>query len=138
MRKHWGRCQGDTFLKYLEGICKKMDEKVYTVKMGGNFMKNWKKFILPTIVVAAVVIVLIASIKIVPAGSTGVVMTMGKVSDNVMQEGLNFKIPFVQTVSIVNNKIQVVELDAPAVFQGSSDGQQCNCGKLQSGTGLQR
>lgn len=78
-------------------------------------MKNGKKFILPAILVVAVVIVLIASIKIVPAGSTGVVMTMGKVSDTVMQEGLNFKIPFVQTVSIMNNKIQVVELDAPAV-----------------------
>lgn len=92
-----------------------MDEKVYTVKTGGIFMKKGKKFILPAILVLAVLIVLIASIKIVPAGSTGVVMTLGKVNDSVMQEGLNFKIPFVQTVSIVNNKIQVVEIDAPAV-----------------------
>ena len=74
-----------------------------------------KKFILPIILIIVVIIVLSATITIVPAGSTGVVMTMGKVNDNVMQEGLNFKIPFVQTVSIVNNKIQVVEVDAPAV-----------------------
>ncbi len=80
-----------------------------------SWKKNGKKFILPIILVIAVLIVAAASIKIVPAGSTGVVMTMGKVNDTVMQEGLNFKIPFIQTVSVVNNKIQVVELDAPAV-----------------------
>ncbi len=78
-------------------------------------IKKGKKLILPLILVIAAVIVILASIKIVPAGSTGVVMTLGKVNDNVMQEGLNFKIPFVQTVSIVNNKIQVIEVDAPAV-----------------------
>ncbi len=80
-----------------------------------SWKKNGKKFILPIILAIAVLIVAAASIKIVPAGSTGVVMTMGKVNDTVMQEGLNFKIPFIQTVSVVNNKIQVVELDAPAV-----------------------
>lgn len=80
-------------------------------------MKNMisKKLIIGIVLAVAVIIVLAASIKIIPAGNTGVVMTLGKVSDNVMQEGLNFKIPFVQTVSVVNNKIQVVEVDAPAV-----------------------
>ena len=92
-----------------------MENKVYTVKTEGDFMKKGKKFIVPAILVLAVIIVLAASVKIVPAGSTGVVMTMGKVNDTVMQEGLNFKIPFVQTVSVVDNKIQVVEVDAPAV-----------------------
>lgn len=80
-------------------------------------MKNIisKKLILGVVLAVAVVVVLAASIKIIPAGNTGVVMTLGKVSDNVMQEGLNFKIPFVQSVSVVNNKIQVVEVNAPAV-----------------------
>lgn len=92
-----------------------MDKNTYTVKPDSALIKKGKKLILPLIIVIAAIIVLAASVKIVPAGSTGVVMTLGKVNDNVMQEGLNFKIPFVQTVSVVNNKIQVVEVDAPAV-----------------------
>ena len=83
--------------------------------MENLIIKKGKKLILPLILVIAAIIVLSASIKIVPAGSTGVVMTLGKVNDDVMQEGLNFKIPFIQTVSVVNNKIQVIEVDAPAV-----------------------
>lgn len=92
-----------------------MDKNTYTVKPDSALIKKGKKLILPLIIVIAAIIVLAASVKIVPAGSTGVVMTLGKVNDSVMQEGLNFKIPFVQTVSVVNNKIQVVEVDAPAV-----------------------
>ena len=52
---------------------------------------------------------------IVPAGSTGVLITMGKVSDNVYQEGLHFKVPFMQSVEIVSNKIQKQEVEASAV-----------------------
>jgi regulator of protease activity HflC (stomatin/prohibitin superfamily) len=92
-----------------------MDKNTYTVKPNSTLLKKGKKFILPLILIIAAIIVLSASIKIVPAGSTGVVMTLGKVNDTVMQEGLNFKIPFIQTVSVVNNKIQVIEVDAPAV-----------------------
>ena len=92
-----------------------MDKNVYTVSPDGNAIKKGKKFILPIILVIVAVIIISSAVTIVPAGSTGVVMTLGKVSDSVMQEGLNFKIPFVQTVSVVNNKIQVVEVDAPAV-----------------------
>ncbi|MCR4925816.1 MAG: prohibitin family protein [Clostridiales bacterium] len=77
--------------------------------------KNLGKFIGVGIAVFFIALVLINSIKIIPAGKTGVVMTMGKVSDNVMQEGLNFKIPFFQTVAVINNKICVVEVDAAAV-----------------------
>lgn len=42
-------------------------------------------------------------------------MTLGKVSDNVMQEGLHFKVPFVQNVAIISNKIQKQEVQANAV-----------------------
>ena len=52
---------------------------------------------------------------IVPAGNTGVVLTMGKVSENTMSEGLNFKVPFVQSAVPMSNKIQVYETGASAV-----------------------
>lgn len=80
--------------------------------------KNTKK--IAKIAAIAAVVILIAvlvfsSIQIIPAGNTGVVMTFGKVSDRVMQEGLNFKIPFVQSVAVISNKIQIQEIEAAAV-----------------------
>ncbi len=79
-------------------------------------MKNIKKSVILAIVIAiAAVIVIAASVTIVPAGSSGVVLTFGKASDNVMTEGLNFKIPFVQEVIIISNKIQMQEVEAAAV-----------------------
>lgn len=79
--------------------------------------KNKKKTGFIKWIVAGVAAVLIAagSFTIIPAGHTGVVMTLGKVSPNVMQEGLNFKIPFIQNVVKMSNKIQVYEVDASAV-----------------------
>ena len=85
----------------------------YTVKpadkkKAGNIIK-WA-------VIAVIAIVIIASaVVIVPAGSTGVVVTLGKVSDTVMQEGMHFKIPFLQQVEKISNKIQVVEINSEAV-----------------------
>lgn len=45
----------------------------------------------------------------VPAGHTGVVLNFGRVQDSVLGEGLHFKIPFVQNVVIIDNRI--VKLD---------------------------
>ena len=56
------------------------------------------------IVVIAVILVAILSscFTVVQAGHTGVVTTFGAVSDNVLSEGIHFKIPFVQQVLQVN------------------------------------
>ena len=72
-----------------------------------------------TIIVAAVVVALAAIIAlncvtIVKAGHTGVVVTLGKVNDNVLQEGLHFKAPFVQQVVMIDNRITKLEVDTEA------------------------
>lgn len=74
-----------------------------------------KKIVIGIVAVVAAVIAVSSSVAIVPAGNTGVVLTLGKVSDNVYQEGFHVKIPFVQTVEIMSNKIQVYETTATAV-----------------------
>lgn len=61
------------------------------------------------------VIVIASSFVIVPAGHSGVVLTLGKVSDQVMTEGFHFKVPFVQQVENISNKIQKNEVEAAAV-----------------------
>lgn len=55
------------------------------------------------------------SFTIVPAGNTGVVLTLGKVSANSLSEGFHLKAPFVQSVADMSNKIQVYETPASAV-----------------------
>lgn len=69
------------------------------------------------IVVAAIVVIILilSSLAIVPAGSTGVIVTFGKVSDSALNEGLHMKVPFAQELVVVSNKIQVYEADASAV-----------------------
>lgn len=77
---------------------------------------RFPKKIIAVVAIAIIAIVIIASsVTVVPAGKTGVVLTMGKVSSRIMKEGLNFKAPFVQNVKIINNKIQVIEIEANAV-----------------------
>lgn len=67
------------------------------------------------IILILVIIVFSSAVAIVPAGSTGVVTTFGKVSESTYSEGFHLKVPFAQEVVIVSNKIQVYETDASAV-----------------------
>lgn len=71
-----------------------------------------------TIIIAVILILVIAlaasSFVIVEAGHTGVVVTLGKVDENVWQEGLHFKIPLVQEVVMIDNRITKLEVDTEA------------------------
>lgn len=64
---------------------------------------------------AAAILVAVNAFTIVPAGNTGVVLTLGKVSETSYQEGFHLKIPFIQQVEDMSNKIQVYETPASAV-----------------------
>lgn len=60
--------------------------------------------------IALIVVVLaMSSFAIVPTGYTGVRTTFGQVDSKVVQPGFNFKIPFVQSISKVNNKQQDID-----------------------------
>ncbi|MBQ4332599.1 MAG: prohibitin family protein [Clostridia bacterium] len=83
-------------------------------------MEKNKSFKLPKtivwIVIAVILAVIVATecLVIVEAGHTGVVVTLGRVNDNVMQEGLHVKAPFVQQVVKINNRIVKLEVDTEA------------------------
>lgn len=72
---------------------------------------NIKKLIIVGIVVVLAALIFAASITIVPAGHSGVVVTMGKVNDNVMSEGFHLKVPFIQSVVKMSNQIQKCEIE---------------------------
>ena len=67
-------------------------------------------------VVVAVLLVIVAmnSFSIVEAGHTGVVLTLGKVNEGVLQEGFHVKAPFVQEVVKINNRITKLEVTTEA------------------------
>lgn len=88
--------------------------KFQELNKNGSVKKDFKaaKWIA---IAAAAVIVAANSFTIVPAGHTGVVMTLGKVSEANYQEGFHFKVPFIQQVEKMSNKIQVYETPSSAV-----------------------
>ena len=51
---------------------------------------------------------------VIPAGHTGVALTFGKVEDVVLQEGLHFKVPFVQKIVVVDNRIVKLDVNTEA------------------------
>ena len=58
------------------------------------------------IIVAIIVFVLSCSMVIIPTGYTGVRTTFGQIDSVTVQNGFNWKIPFVQSIEQVNNKQQ--------------------------------
>lgn len=81
-------------------------------------MKNNKKLSAVTMIAVVVAIlalvVLFNSFAIVQAGHTGVVLTLGKVNEGGLQEGFHLKIPFVQQVVMIDNRITKLEVTTEA------------------------
>lgn len=73
-----------------------------------------KRVVLPVLGVIIVIIILANSLTIVQAGHTGVVLTLGRVEENVLQEGLHAKIPFIQSVAMIDNRITKLEVSTEA------------------------
>ncbi len=76
-----------------------------------------KKIKSSSIIIVVLVLVALAlanSFTIVDAGHTGVVVTLGKVNEGVLQEGLHMKIPFIQKVVKIDNRIVKLEVNTEA------------------------
>ena len=70
------------------------------------------KIIITVVIFVVILLVAAASIAIVPAGHTGVVLQLGAVSDNVLTEGMHFKIPFITQVVNMDNRVLKAEVDS--------------------------
>lgn len=77
--------------------------------------KSHKGIIAGSAALVAALGIFACSFTIVPAGNTGVILTLGKVSQTSYTEGFHLKAPFVQRVESMSNKIQVYETPASAV-----------------------
>jgi len=82
----------------------------YDIPPVGNTVKRFTGVITILAVIAVIGLVVATSVFVrVPSGYRGVLMTFGKVEDKVLQEGLNYKVPFSQTVVLMNVQIQKAE-----------------------------
>ena len=66
------------------------------------------------LVVILLVVFVSASYVVIPAGHTGVALTFGKVEDTVLKEGLHFKVPFVQKIAVMDNRIVKLDVNTEA------------------------
>lgn len=76
--------------------------------------KKITKIVAGVLIAIVVVAVLANCFTIVDAGHTGVVVTLGKVNEGVLQEGMHIKAPFVQKVVKIDNRIVKLEVDTEA------------------------
>ena len=73
-----------------------------------------KKLIIAGVALTILVVLAFNSVTTVPVGSTGILLTMGKVEDSALTEGLHFKLPFVQRIISMDNRVKKLELSTEA------------------------
>lgn len=76
--------------------------------------KTIKKLILSCIIGGVVLISGCSSCKQVPAGNTGIKVRMGAVQETSLSEGLNFKIPFIEKIVLMDNRTQKTSAEGNA------------------------
>lgn len=79
-----------------------------------NGEPNFVKIIGHGFLALVVLILVFGSFTTISAGERGVVLTLGKVEDRIMTEGLHFKMPLIQSVKKLDVKTQKEEVAASA------------------------
>lgn len=77
-------------------------------------LKKIKRYAILGVAAFFLLITLLGCFTIVRAGHTGVAVTLGKVQEGVLQEGIHFKAPFVQKIVKIDNRIQKLEVNTEA------------------------
>ncbi|MBZ4670837.1 MAG: prohibitin 2 [Clostridiales bacterium] len=77
-----------------------------------NMGKKVSRYIIAAIIAVLAIVVLANSFCTIQAGHTGVVTTFGKVSEKVLEEGLHFKIPFIQQVIQIDNRVLKTDVES--------------------------
>lgn len=89
---------------------KKFFTKEVTTRYGDTTTElRFDRIIASAIALILAIILLLCSTVIIKAGNTGVVSTFGRVSEDVLQEGLHFKAPW-QKVTKMDNRINKLEV----------------------------
>jgi len=79
-----------------------------------NFPESGLRNVSRAVIIVIVIVIIgglvgVGAFVQVPAGNRGVVVSFGRVEDRILGEGLNFKVPVMQTVVLINVQIQKAE-----------------------------
>ncbi len=85
-----------------------------------NFL-NDKKIIISIFVVFVVLITLLCSFQTIKSGEVGLRVRFGKIIDTNLSEGLNLKIPYIESIVKVNIKVQKAELQTASASRDLQD-----------------
>ena len=72
-------------------------------------MQKSRKWIIAAGVLVLIALLAASSFTIIPTGYTGVRTTFGQIDKTTLQNGFNWKIPFIQSIELVNNKQQDID-----------------------------
>ena len=79
------------------------------------FKKLAKHGAVVAVIIVVLAVLLANSFARVPVGSTGILLTLGRVEDGMtLSEGLHFHIPFIQEIVSLDNRVQKLELNTEA------------------------
>ena len=86
------------------------------------FKKLAKHGVIVVIILIALAVLLAKGFTRVPVGSTGIMVTLGRVQDgSTLSEGLHFHLPFLQDIVTMDNRVQKLELDTEAFSKAFND-----------------
>ena len=82
---------------------------------------EYKKISIIATCIILVLVVLLSSFTTIRTGEVGVRVRFGKVVNTPTQEGVNFKVPFIEKIERINVKVQKAELDASSASKDLQD-----------------
>jgi len=74
--------------------------------------RNFVKII--ALIVGIILLYALLPVKMISPGYRGIIVTMGSVSPRIMDEGMNFKIPLVQSIVEISVRVSRTEVDSSA------------------------
>ena len=77
-------------------------------------IKKIRKIIIIVIAVFLGVILIASSFTTVKSGEIGLKIRFGKITDTSLSEGVNFKIPLIESITKINIKVQKSEMSSEA------------------------
>lgn len=63
------------------------------------------------VIVALIVLLIIGSMTTVPTGHAGIKTRFGAVQNDIISEGLNFKVPFIEDIKIMDCRTQKTDVN---------------------------
>lgn len=86
-----------------------------------NKIKNPKRIVIISIIALFALITLSSSIQTIKSGEVGLRVRFGKIIDSNLNEGLNFKIPYIESIVKVNIKVQKAEVTTSSASKDLQD-----------------